>query len=160
MKIARMAVLFVALAATEARTEPLTDTELRAAYCMTANKKMAEDFAGMANTQGMIGELARRYAREASDRFDRLRSYLRPRTDDLSAAAAFLAAVKRAETDGERLSQLNRDCSAQMGSACDGQQPPNLTQDCVQTMESYLACVAGELNDRWQSCKNLSWLPF
>lgn len=128
---------------------PPTDIDLKAAYCIEANRQLLAHQSGADTTPAAMAEIIR----EASDHLDRLQGYLLPRLPNLDALP-LLAAGKQAESDVVQLQNLAKSCVQRTTAECQSDSSPR----CL--VERYQLCTKGELLDRWLFCTNLSWVPY
>jgi len=128
---------------------PPSDIDLKAAYCIEANKAILAEQSGQDPKPLALAQMAS----DTRDHINRLQGYLLPRLPDLDALP-LLAASQRAQGDIAQLKNLASSCQRRAINECG----TNGGAQCL--VESYHSCTKGELLDRLQSCTNLNWLPF
>lgn len=128
---------------------PPSDIDLKAAYCIEANRAILAEQSGQDPKPPALAQMTS----DARDHINRLQGYLLPRVPELDAMP-LLAASKRADMDIAQLKSLAGNCQQRAIAECGS----GGGAKCL--VESYHSCTKGELLDRVQSCTNLNWLPF
>jgi hypothetical protein len=163
-----VAILYLGLASHVDAQQPYdlpTDTDLRAAYCLSVSQTMLADLERLQNqisANGGAGAEADATTRNAiaglSDRVSRLRAYVLPKAAaNDNGAIGLAAAAQRGRQDlatlqsGSQIAACTRSCAAKhIGHTPEENQA--MTQ-CVQ------GC-APDISRKLRACTDLSWLPF
>lgn len=98
---------------------PPTDIDLKAAYCIEANKQLLAHQSGADAKPAATAEIVR----DASDHLDRLQGYLLPRLPNLDALP-LLAASKQVESDVVQLQNLAKSCVQRTTAECQPDSSP------------------------------------
>lgn len=171
-RLSALVSLLISASSVIAQSPLPTNTELRAAYCitvlqheigtLTSSVGQAQQIISEIQTlptdlqpqvretmQSLINDYPARIA-ERENTLNRLQLYLIPRTKYLDANA-ILAATSRAKSDLQDLRALSSKCLPK----CNRQQrDPAVNEACLRN------CMSGELEERIAACRTPSWLPF